>query len=246
MSEHLRFELADGAVTCRVVRARRRTYALRVTADGTLELRVPQRLPARLYPQLLTRHRRWIARQFERLAQLPPPADFGPGGRQRYLGQWYPLQLGAGRRQVTLAADGFRVQVAQPQQPQAVALALDAWYRAQARLLLPARLQQLARQLPWLDGRMLSPPRLLRLRRRWGSCRADGRITLNIGLVLLSPPLIDYVLLHELCHLRELNHGPRFYQLLAAVLPDHRQRQSLLRDERPWQPMAGGAEASVG
>lgn len=246
MSGHLRFELADGAVTCRVVRARRRTYALRVTADGTLELRVPQRLPARLYPQLLTRHRRWIARQFERLAQLPPPADFGPGGRQRYLGQWHPLQLGAGRRQVTLAADGFRVQVAQPQQPQAVALALDAWYRTQARLLLPARLQQLARQLPWLDGRMLSPPRLVRLRRRWGSCSADGRITLNIGLVLLSPPLIDYVLLHELCHLRELNHGPRFYQLLAAALPDHRQRQSVLRDERPWQPVAGGAGTSVG
>lgn len=241
MSGQLQFELADRTVTCRVVRARRRTYALHVTAEGTLELRVPQRLPARLYPQLLSRHRRWIARQFERLAQRPPPADFGPGGRQRYLGQWHPLRLDTGRRQVTLTEDGFRVQVAQPQQPQAVAQALDAWYRRQAHLLLPARLQQLARQLPWLDGRVPAPPRLVRLRRRWGSCSADGRITLNIGLVLLLPPLIDYVLLHELCHLGELNHGPRFYQLLAAALPDHRQRQAALREERPWQPAPVGA-----
>lgn len=243
MSGQLQFELADRTVTCRVVRARRRTYALHVTAEGMLELRVPQRLPARLYPQLLSRHRRWITRQFERLAQRPPPADFGPGGRQRYLGQWHLLRLDTGHRQVTLTEDGFHVRVAQPQQPQAVALALDAWYRRQAHLLLPARLQQLARQLPWLDGRVPAPPRLVRLRRRWGSCSADGRITLNIGLVLLSPPLIDYVLLHELCHLGELNHGPRFYQLLAAALPDHRQRQAALREERPWQPAAVGAAA---
>ena len=234
MSASLRFELDDRAVTCRVVRARRRTYALRVAADGTLELRVPERLPARLYPQLLARHRRWIARQFERLAQVSPPADFSAGSRQRYLGQWHALQLSVGRRQVVLSEAGFQVRVAQPQQPLVVARALDAWYRDQAHALLPQRLWALAAQLPWLDGRQLPPPRLMRLRRRWGSCSADGRITLNIGLVLLSPPLIDYVLFHELCHLRHLNHGPQFYALLATALPEHRQCQAALRNERPW------------
>lgn len=234
MTESVRFELADRAVTCRVVRARRRTYALHVTADGMLELRVPQRLPARLYPQLLARHRRWIVRQFERLAQQAPPADFGPGGRQRYLGQWHSLQLSAGRRQVTLSDTGFEVRVARPQQPRIVAQALDAWYRTQAHVLLPERLQELALQLPWLGGRAVPPPRLMRLRRRWGSCSADGRITLNIGLVLLSPALIDYVLMHELCHLRHLNHGPQFYALLATALPEYRLRQAALRQERPW------------
>ena len=84
---------------------------------------------------------------------------------------------------------------------------------------------------------LLPPPRVVRLRSRWGSCAASGRITLNVGLVLLAPALIDYVLLHELCHLRELNHGPRFYAVLAAALPDHRQRQQALRGERPWRPL---------
>ena len=92
--------------------------------------------------------------------------------------------------------------------------------------------------MPWLAGRALPPPRVVRLRARWGSCAADGRITLNLGLVLLEQPLIDYVLLHELCHLREMNHGPRFYALLAAALPDHRERQAALR---AGAPVAAGA-----
>ncbi|WP_448509813.1 M48 family metallopeptidase [Immundisolibacter sp.] len=232
------FELDGQPLACRVLRARRRTYALRVAPDGMLELRMPQRLPVRLIPDILNRHRRWIAGQFElrarHVAQVP---DFGHGSTQRYLGASYPLQLATGRTRVQLHGDRLALSVPAPEHAPSVTRALDAWYRAQAQALLPGRLTTLAATLPWLAGRVLPAPRVVRLRSRWGSCAADGRITLNLGLVLLAPPLIDYVLLHELCHLREMNHGPRFYTLLAAALPDHRERQTALRQERPWRPL---------
>ncbi len=232
----LAFELDGRRLDCRVLRARRRTYALRVSADGVLELRVPLRLPARLLPDILHRHRRWIAGQFERRAHRMTAPDFGPGSQQRYLGQGYPLQLAVGRSRVQLQDGRLQVSVPAPEHAPTVSGALDGWYRRQAQALLPPRLATLASTLPWLSGRVLPPPRVVRLRARWGSCAADGRITLNLGLVLLEQPLIDYVLLHELCHLREMNHGPRFYALLGAALPDHRERQAALRQERPWRP----------
>jgi predicted metal-dependent hydrolase len=233
----LAFDLDGRRLDCRVLRARRRTYALRVTADGVLELRVPQRLAAHLLPDILHRHRRWIAGQFERRARRMTAApDFGPGSQQRYLGQGYPLQLAVGRSRVQLQDGCLQVSVPAPEHAPTVSGALDGWYRHQAQALLPQRLATLATALPWLSGRALPPPRVVRLRARWGSCAADGRITLSLGLVLLEQPLIDYVLLHELCHLREMNHGPRFYALLAAALPDHRERQAALRQERPWRP----------
>lgn len=233
----LAFDLDGRRLDCRVLRARRRTYALRVTADGVLELRVPQRLAAHLLPDILHRHRRWIAGQFERRARRMTAApDFGPGSQQRYLGQGYPLQLAVGRSRVQLQNGCLQVSVSAPEHAPTVSGALDGWYRRQAQALLPPRLASLASALPWLSGRALLPPRVVRLRARWGSCAADGRITLNLGLVLLEQPLIDYVLLHELCHLREMNHGPRFYALLAAALPDHRERRAALRQERPWRP----------
>lgn len=233
----LAFDLDGRRLDCRVLRARRRTYALRVTADGVLELRVPQRLAAHLLPDILHRHRRWIAGQFERRARRMTAApDFGPGSQQRYLGQGYPLQLAVGRSRVQLQDGCLQVSVPAPEHAPTVSGALDGWYRHQAQALLPQRLATLATALPWLSGRALPPPRVVRLRARWGSCAADGRITLSLGLVLLEQPLIDYVLLHELCHLREMNHGPRFYALLAAALPDHRERQAALRQEHPWRP----------
>ena len=234
----LRFELGGELLACRVLRARRRTYALRLAPDGVFELRVPQRLPAALLPDILHRHRRWMAGQLgRRAAHGPTVPDFGHGSAQRFLGETYPLQLATGRAHAHLNEGRLHVSVPAPDDVAQVSHALDGWYRHQAQALLPGRLTSLAAGLPWLTGHTLPPPRVMRLRSRWGSCAASGTITLNLGLVLLAPALIDYVLLHELCHLRELNHGPRFYALLAAALPDHRQRQQALRGERPWRPL---------
>jgi predicted metal-dependent hydrolase len=72
------------------------------------------------------------------------------------------------------------------------------------------------------------------MRARWGSCNTKGLITLNQKLIHLDPKLIDYVIMHELCHLVEHNHSKRFYSLLAVMMPDWNDRRQRLNET--WMP----------
>jgi len=73
------------------------------------------------------------------------------------------------------------------------------------------------------------------MKARWGSCSGGGRVTLNLRLMQVNTDLIDYVILHELCHLKELNHSKRFYALMTRILPDWRdKRHTLNRSEMTW------------
>ena len=90
--------------------------------------------------------------------------------------------------------------------------------RAQAKAALPPRLAELAA----LHGFTYNQVRIKHNHSNWGSCSELGNINLNLNLMRLPEHLRDYVMLHELCHLRYMNHGPEFHALLESVCPDHR------------------------
>jgi len=94
-----------------------------------------------------------------------------------------------------------------------------------ARRELPARLRELAVQ----HGLPVSRVSVRNQRARWGSCGRDGHICLNWRLVLMPPPVRDYVLLHELMHLRRMDHSPAFWRLVAAACPDYLAARAWLR-----------------
>jgi predicted metal-dependent hydrolase len=100
-----------------------------------------------------------------------------------------------------------------------------AWYRRRAADVLTARVAHFAS----LVG--VAPPLVAvkDMRSRWGSCSAKGRISLHWGLVLLPLEVADYVVVHELVHLTELNHGERFWLIVGEILPDYRERRKRLR-----------------
>ena len=97
--------------------------------------------------------------------------------------------------------------------------------RAEAKATLPPRLAALAAQ----HGFVYNSVRIKNNRSNWGSCSRKGNINLNLRLVTLPPAPQDYVMLHELCHLRHPNHGPGFHTLLESVCPGHRSLQRELR-----------------
>jgi predicted metal-dependent hydrolase len=100
------------------------------------------------------------------------------------------------------------------------------WYRSRAEAVLFERLASLAHRLPWLKA---SPPASLRaMKVQWGSCSPAGRVLLNPELIRAPGECIDYVLLHELCHLKEHNHGPRFHRLLDRHMPEWRRIKTRL------------------
>ena len=100
--------------------------------------------------------------------------------------------------------------------------------RLQARAELPPRLLELAR----LHGFKVNGVRVKHNRSNWGSCSVRGNINLNINLVRLPAELRDYVLLHELCHLRHMNHGREFHALLESVCPGHLELRRKLKNWR--------------
>ncbi|MGD0998977.1 MAG: SprT family zinc-dependent metalloprotease, partial [Thermoleophilia bacterium] len=101
----------------------------------------------------------------------------------------------------------------------------EAWYRRRAIEVLAARVAHFSP----LVG--VAPPvvTVKAMRSRWGSCSSRGRISLHWGLVTLPSALTDYVVVHELCHLHEMNHGVAFWRRVEAVVPDHRARRVRLR-----------------
>ena len=97
--------------------------------------------------------------------------------------------------------------------------------RAKAKEVLPPRLAELAAQYGFTYNRV----RIKHNSSNWGSCSELGNINLNLNLMRVPEELRDFVMLHELCHLRYLNHGPEFHALLESVCPDHRARQQALK-----------------
>jgi predicted metal-dependent hydrolase len=119
---------------------------------------------------------------------------------------------------------------------------LDGWFLEQARQVLPEMFAEVLKQYGWRLQRPRVPPvmrdaahpeglrlTVRRMRSRWGSCSVEGRITLNADLVRMPRRLIDYVAVHELCHLVHHNHAPAFWFQVATCLPDWRQRRDELK-----------------
>lgn len=173
----------------------------------------------------------WISRQrqrFSRFHPFPPPRRYISGETHLYLGRQYRLKVHpAAKRGVKLLGCFFHVHTPRPRHRPGVRQLLESWYDVHAKHLFAQRLQA---QHARLSSLKLPKPRLRvqQMVKRWGSCTKEGTILLNRNLVKTPSECVDYVIVHELCHLREHGHGSRFQRLLSTVLPDWPRRKERL------------------
>jgi len=173
----------------------------------------------------------WITRQrayFEQFHPLPHEKRYVSGETHLYLGRQYRLKIqSAAAESVKLAGSYLLVATAHCHDATQVKQLLDDWYRNHAKGIFHTRLLQCLNDAPSLR---MQPPAILirRMSRRWGSCTKAGNILLNLDLVKTPLYCIEYVIMHELCHLRIHNHSPGYYRLLSRCMPDWEKRKTRL------------------
>ncbi len=173
----------------------------------------------------------WISRKLDKLASyhpLPTPKQYVSGETLVYLGRQYRLRVDTGKKQpAKLLGRYLNVWVANKSNRQDVQRAVEKWYRERSRQTIGRYLEKC--QVITHRHDVPEPKLMIRdMKRRWGSCSPAGRITLNLKLVQVPVHCIEYVIMHELCHLKYHNHSKAFYSLLARCQPDWRKRKAAL------------------
>lgn len=235
--------------------ARRKNVHLYVDDDGCLSVRAPWRYSVASAVQVIEENRRWVVdtlRSTRAILRSRPPLISGsllPLLDERLtlvvrLGAQRALLPAAGeeltspkrathrlrRRSGTVYRNRDRLCVdLQTLRMGALRELLEAWFREQAARRLPSRLGHYSKALGVTPRRV----NIRAQKTRWGSCSMEGEISLNWRLVLLPSALADYILVHELCHLRHLDHSPKFWRLVASLIPDHQRRRDSIAALQP-------------
>ncbi len=210
----------------------RKTLAIHVYPDGSVVVDAPVGSGLDAVEAKVKKRGGWILRQqrqFETYAVPNPlPRQYVSGESYRYLGRQYLLKVVADSiERVRLSRGYLTINVEDPSDTAHIQKMITAWYRQQAKRVFDERLKACFRRVESLG---ISYPTLTvrQMKSRWGSCTAAGNIILNLLLIHVPKRLIDYVVIHELCHLKEHNHSAAFYAVLERVLPDWEEQRRQL------------------
>ncbi len=210
------------------VHPRARNVRLVISRRHGLVITVPRRFDQGRIPEILEQKRRWIERVLDRVPMTPEP--YRPPERivLQAIGEEWTVTYALGEPgRVSLVPHGDRKLViyGANERPEAVRKVLEHWLKIQARRHLVPWLVRTAVEL----GYELSGVQVRAQRTLWGSCSPRHTISLNARLLLLPPDLVRYIFIHELVHIRHPNHSRRFWQAVAARVPDYQDRLKQLR-----------------
>lgn len=216
----------------RFIRSKRRTIALYVHRDGSILVRAPVRVPFAEVHLFMRERWEWMQTQLRRFRAEPAPRPlvYQHGESILHLGEEVMLSVNAAPRSRALFKDGalhLAVPANSIADSGALAAVVESWQRRQARLVFPERLALCHEAMREL-GLPFPQIKIRKMRSRWGSCSRKAEITLNLELIRMPLECIDYVITHELCHLVEFNHSPRFYELQTRFMPDWKARRQRL------------------
>jgi len=215
---------------------RARRLSVRVYPGGRVEVVVPPGASPTAIQRFVGNHRDWIDQRVAdlsagRLNEVRPEVIDLPAIGRRFVVEYRPTQTA--RITVSVIGEGWVRVTGQLDDHRQVAAALRTWLVSLAQTELRQALTKVAQAAGFQFSRM----QIRQQRTRWGSCSATGTISLNLCLLFQSAPVLHYLLIHELCHTRHMNHSRRFWALVESLEPDYRclDRELL----RGWQVVPG-------
>lgn len=219
--------------TIRRSKRRRKTIAIVLDPAKGVLVSAPMRTSHEEIRTIVHHRAGWIVRKTTEATARPRRTELGSGESVQFMGRQIRLLVeDAAVARVTLAFDGETLRITAPthlsgeERRDAISSAVVSWYREQAAEVVTARVNVWATRMGVQPSRMLIRDQ----RQRWGSCAPDGTLRLNWRVVMAEPALIDYVVVHELLHLRIRNHAREFWDAMAHILPDFKQRRRSLRE----------------
>ncbi|MCJ7435687.1 MAG: M48 family metallopeptidase [Anaerolineales bacterium] len=209
----------------KLVRSRRRTIALIVERDGSLTIRAPIRASRAAIDSFVQEQTAWILRKREvvkRIAEIPAK-QYVDGETFLFLGSSYDLKLVRPQRPSLKFENGFHLSKTAQKKGQQIFI---RWYKERALEIISARVDEYARQYDFSPKQV----KITSAKTRWGSCSPNSTLSFTWRLALAPLDVIDYIVVHELAHLRVRNHSQKFWKVVEAILPEYKSQRKWLKE----------------
>jgi len=206
-----------------LVRSKRRTIAIHITQEAQVEVRAPYHVSRTLIDDFVRSKTAWITAKRKMMQErMQPRIDLREGSTLPILGQDVVLHY-MEESSISLVDQKLLLPKVLADQPQK---ALTAFFRETMRMLITARAKWYAAQM----GVTYTALRINSASTRWGSCSGKNSLNFSWRLIFADLPEIDYVVVHELAHLKHHDHSPEFWRIVEGILPDYKSRRQALAD----------------
>ncbi len=207
---------------------RRKTISLHIKEDGRIVVYVPYHTPKGEIEKFIKEKQSWVVKKIsekEKLTREPRKA-FIPGETFLYLGESYPLEIGDTHPkglQLKLSFGKFLIDQGHAAKAEDL---FTQWYKREAKEKIQERVRYFSNRLQLFP----KGSKITSAQYRWGSCSRDNRLSFSWRMIMAPLSVIDYVLIHELVHIKEKNHSRRFWIALESILPDYRKHRLWLKE----------------
>lgn len=210
----------------RLIHSRRRSIGLQIAPDATLIVRAPLFATLRDVQRVVHDKRHWIVTKQEMVRErmaLKKNKEFIQGEDFLYLGKTYLLELVKGLSKPVRLAENIRVSGSEKENVKSV---LIKWYKAEALKIITERVGYFATR----NGLQVKSVKISNAKKRWGSCGPSGGLNFNWRLIMAPLFVLDYVVAHELAHVKIRNHSKYFWQEVATIIPEYKKAERWLKE----------------
>ncbi len=215
-----------------VVRSKRKTFAISVGPDKGIVVKIPLYFPAADVEKLVMEKAAWIAEKYGQMKeqQKDRPVHFFESGEVFYYrgtGLVLNLIINRDRKRIMVKKQAGTLLVVVPVAEKiAIKAAIEKWYRECAREVITDKVTYFQQFI----GKPIGEIRIKEQKSRWGSCSSQGNLNFNWKIVMAPDEIIDYLVVHELCHRLHMNHSKEFWDSVGKIIPDYKKREQWLKE----------------
>ncbi len=226
----MEIKIEDEIIECKLIKSDRKSIAIEITRDGEVLIRVPKKMKEQDLGRIIKSRQRWIYVRVMAARERQPVSNLYVTGRKLlFLGQQIELQVEYQnkRERVFQLGDKLHVWIMEEHKEQ-IPRMIEQWYRHQARIILRNLTDKYANMMNLSVNQIFIKDQ----KTRWGSCSAKHNLNYNYRLVMAPEPVIEYVVIHELCHLIHMNHSVDFWHEVEKVQPEYKKYRKWLKEHQ--------------